>query len=329
MPGHATVLTLPPTLHLPHLRARKICTGCKSLAGGNWVIHQLFNEDSFLTFRGKENFVKKQKKGFTLVELLIVIAVIAVLMSILLPALQRAREQAKRSVCFGNLKGMQFAWILYANDNDDMIVNGDGGHNHGNPFQRAWVGKCWHDNYGSGAQLPVPDQINAIKNGGLWDYCKELDLYSCPTGYPGEMLTYTVIDSMNAYPQPGNPRGRGPTDVIDRLINKKRAKIRSAQLRIVFLDEGWVTPDSYAVHQPRAEWWDDPLVRHGDGMPVSFVDGHTEYWKWKGMETVKYGRQRDRVHQGPALVPSTPEGKEDLYRVQKSCWWELGYTPTF
>ncbi len=266
---------------------------------------------------------KRFLTGFTLVELLVVIAIIAILMAILLPALNRAREQGKRAVCLNNMRQLMLAWILYADDFDDKIVNGDGGHNHGNEI--AWVGKCWHNNYGSGEQLPVQDQKNGIMAGALWPYCLNVKLYKCPTGYRGEFLTYTIMDSMNAFPQPGNPRGRGPTNVIDRLIIKNRGQIRHPERRVVFLDEGWVTPDSYAVHQDRQQWWDDPLWRHGDGMTVSLADGHSEYWKWKGAETIKYAKERDRLHQGPPLVPDSVDGKEDLTRVRKSCWWEIEY----
>ena len=262
-----------------------------------------------------------KRRGFTLVELLVVIAIIAILMAILMPALRLAREQGKRVVCLSNLKQLMLAWILYADDFDDMIVNGDGGHWHGN--EAPWVGKCWHNNYRNGAQLPVQDQRIAIEEGALWPYCTNVKLYRCPTGYRGELLTYTIMDSMNAYPQPGDPRGRGPEAVIDRLIIKNRAQIRRPSKRIVFLDEGWVTPDSYAVYQYKQEWWDDPLVRHGDGMTVSFADGHSEYWKWKGAETVKYGKQRDRTHPSFHLVPKTLQGNDDLRRVRKSCWWEI------
>ncbi|GAJ23796.1 unnamed protein product, partial [marine sediment metagenome] len=53
-------------------------------------------------------------RGFTLVELLVVIAIIALLMAILMPALNRAKEQGKRAVCLSNLRQLTLAWIMYA-----------------------------------------------------------------------------------------------------------------------------------------------------------------------------------------------------------------------
>ncbi|MCO6436879.1 MAG: prepilin-type N-terminal cleavage/methylation domain-containing protein [Phycisphaerae bacterium] len=62
-----------------------------------------------------------KRKGFTLIELLVVVAIIALLISILLPSLSRARELAKRAVCASNLRGIGQGEHIYANDNAEWF----------------------------------------------------------------------------------------------------------------------------------------------------------------------------------------------------------------
>jgi prepilin-type N-terminal cleavage/methylation domain-containing protein len=67
-----------------------------------------------------------RRKGFTLVELLVVIGIIAVLMAILLPALSAVKRVAQRVVCGSNLSGIGKAMLLYANDQEGDFPRGGG-----------------------------------------------------------------------------------------------------------------------------------------------------------------------------------------------------------
>ncbi|MFH1883893.1 MAG: type II secretion system protein [Planctomycetota bacterium] len=75
-------------------------------------------------YRENGRFLRKESlglTGFTLIELLVVIAIIALLMGILLPALNAVREQSRRTVCGLNEKNMGLGLYLYANDNDGKL----------------------------------------------------------------------------------------------------------------------------------------------------------------------------------------------------------------
>jgi prepilin-type N-terminal cleavage/methylation domain-containing protein/prepilin-type processing-associated H-X9-DG protein len=275
----------------------------------------------------------KRDKGFTLIELLVVIAIIAVLMAILMPTLNRAREQGRRAACLAQLKNLTLAWLMYADENDSKIVNGEGGYDRGQPgssnYEKAWVGKCWHDNYQTGVQLDEQQQIAQIKVGALWPYVREIKVYACPTGTKGEMVTYAAMDSVNGRV---DSRGSVTSGSAGKRVGRtvlwlKRTtdiSVPGPAYRMVYIDEGWVTPDSFAVHYDTASWWDDPPIRHGDGTTVSMADGHVEHWKWKGTDTIKVGKERQRTHVND-FIPTTDAGFEDLHQVQKYTWGRLGY----
>ncbi len=293
--------------------------------------------------------IMNRKNGFTLIELLVVIAIIAVLMAILMPALSRVREQGKRIVCEHNLKQLTFSWIMYADENDDKIVNGAGGFHYmasgsqtsngtaSGIVERAWVGKGW------GANWDRPDVANtgmteeqkkqAIREGALWPVCSDYDIYKCPTGRLNEFVTYAVVDAMNGLYRSGttskagaHPYAMGARVGKTTLWIKRTTEISSPApaKRMVFIDEGAMTPDSFATHyQANNSWWDDPPSRHGDGTTVSWADGHSGHLKWRAAETIEIGR-RNQDYYGTGKTVSTPEGIAELKAFQKSVWGKNG-----
>jgi prepilin-type N-terminal cleavage/methylation domain-containing protein/prepilin-type processing-associated H-X9-DG protein len=278
------------------------------------------------------------QRGFTLIELLVVIAIIALLMAILMPALQRAREQGRRAVCLNYLKTLTLAWTMYADENDDRIVNGEAywaptaapaapvpmsGPHKG---ERYWVGNDCASGFAQGEQRPLDIQMQAIRVGALFPYCEAEKVYRCPTGIRGEMRTYSTGYGMNGcFDATGTYIGnRGVRVGRTVLMVKKRSEITvpAPAYRLVFLDEGQISPDSYAIHYVTPRWWDPPFVRHGDGTNVSFADGHSDYWKYRGAETIRVGKMANPPYN---YTPTTDEGLADLQKMQEAIWGILGY----
>ena len=71
----------------------------------------------------------KKRLGFTLIELLVTIAIMAMLLAVLMPALRSARISARRIACQANLKQIALAWHMYLDDNDGYFYQAEDAHN--------------------------------------------------------------------------------------------------------------------------------------------------------------------------------------------------------
>ncbi len=258
----------------------------------------------------------KKKNGFTLIELLIVVAIIAVLVSILLPALRKAKEQAKLTYCLHNLHSLSQPWIMYANDSKDRLMNGltarirkisdapltfdwkfktDPSQYHTEP---SWVG-WWEDT----PQDYKKAQLACLELGLLFPYCHSTKFYLCPAHEPyEEWRTYSIVDSMNGY------------DSVDGGdVVKKLSHIKWSEERMVFIDEGYATTESWTIYANRVQWWDQVPLRHGIGTSVSFADGHSEHWKWIDERTAMFTR-------GEMNSVDAAQDNHDFIKIQRAVW---------
>ncbi len=113
--------------------------------------------------------------GLTLIELLIVIAMIGILAAILFPVFARAREQARRSVCGSNLKQVGVAAALYRTDYDGVFPYA------ADPGQQRYQPEVWQPPafYGDYPKMPtIPDVLQP--------YCHSQQIFACPSDYAEE-----------------------------------------------------------------------------------------------------------------------------------------------
>lgn len=113
------------------------------------------------------------KKGFTLVELLVVISIIALLLAVLIPAMNKAKENANCVVCKNNLRNYGLAGTMYLQSNNNAFPHPitciDGRASFTHPYIDAHPKECrWHDS-------------SVEPNGPFWPYLKAKGVNVCPT----------------------------------------------------------------------------------------------------------------------------------------------------
>jgi prepilin-type N-terminal cleavage/methylation domain-containing protein len=207
-----------------------------------------------------------KRKGFTLIELLVVIAIIAILAAMLLPALARAREQARRGVCISNLKQIGLGIHMYAQDYDENFPAYD---YNGGTFTFIDCGA------GQSLSLLIPK------------YVKDPGIFVCPSSADTKSPTY--IDIEKGVDNLGNTITNA--HYYAELQNTTLSYAYAPKLHEQSKDESVVCADKVSIFGVNGVWGTPPPTtppyssvylqtgdNHGtDGINVLYVSGNVAW----------------------------------------------------
>jgi len=243
-----------------------------------------------------------QRNGFTLIELLVVIAIIAVLMAILMPALNIAREQARGVACTSNQKTLTLAYIMYAGENDDIVC---GGHAQVNIVNGVppWVmppldysGKTIVPMSSSGQAVTREQRYNGLREGVLFKYVKDVTAYHCPGD--NRIIRGTSLGNGPAYQIYRSYSLSDYMRATSASDQKMLSSFKGQATKMLFVEEiydgsaGNFNHDGWSYEPGIGSMWDPLGIFHSNACTFSFMDGHAERKKWADKRTIIYCTSR-------------------------------------
>lgn len=221
--------------------------------------------------------------GFTLMELMAVVAIILVVVALLSAALNQTRARTLRVSCLDNMRQLQAGWYMYANENNEYVALNKTATVDGVGLASA-APRNSTNSWVAGNPKEDRTQVN-VTRGTLYPYVGHPDVYRCPMdsstvkgGYPR-----TRSYSIDAY------LGGDDEDIDPRVKMRLSDIVNPGPSRtFVFIEEhensvwgsGFMVLPRERFGPDAGAWTSTPSDRHMQGCNLTFVDGHVEYWKW-------------------------------------------------